>query len=66
MPVHESQPLQDLVGNIPDSGLWKELGAVLDHLIEVLLHVLKDKVEFVVLTNHLPQSDNVGMLQLHQ
>ncbi len=64
--VHESKPLEDLVGDVSDRGLWEGFGSVLDHLIQVLLHVLKSKVELIALSDHLPQPDNVHMLQFQQ
>lgn len=65
MLMHKAKTLQYLVHNVPYSCLWEGLCAVLYHLVEILLHILKDKVEFVVLTDHLTEPDNVGMLQLH-
>lgn len=64
--VHECKSLEDLVGDVSHGGLRKELGAMFDHLVEVLLHVLKDEVELVVLSHHLAQTDNVTVLELHQ
>ena len=43
--MHEGQSLQYLVEDVSDGGFGVQLGAVLEHLIEVLLHVLKYKVE---------------------
>ena len=65
MLMHKAKTLQYLVHNVPYSCLWEGLCAMLYHFIKVLLHVFKDKVEFVVLTDHLTEPDNVGMLQLH-
>lgn len=65
MLMHKAKTLQYLVHNVPYSCLWEGLCAVLYHLVEILLHILKDKVEFVVFTDHLTEPDNIGMLQLH-
>ena len=64
--MHKGKSLEDLVGYISYSGLRKELGSMLDHLVQVLFHVLKDKVELVVLSYYLTETDNVGVFQLHQ
>ena len=60
--VHESKSLEDLVGNISNSCLWEQLRAVLDHFIEILLHVLKDEVQLVVLSHNLFQPNYVSVL----
>ena len=64
--VHVGQALQDLVGYIPNCGLREELGPMLDHVIQVLFHVLKDEEELVSLPTDLTQTHNVRMLQLLQ
>ena len=54
--INEDEVLY-LVHHVPDHVLWEELVAVvvalLHELVEVLLHVLKHKVQRVILTNHL-------------
>ncbi len=64
--MHVCQAVADLVHNVADCGLGEEFGAMLDHFIEVLLHVFKHKVEFVVLPADLNQSNYVCMLQFQQ
>ena len=64
--VHECKSLEDLIGDVSHGGLWKKLGSMLDHLIEVLLHVFKDEVELVVLSHYLTEADNVAVFELHQ
>lgn len=39
---------------------------VLHQLVEVLLHVLKDEVEVIVLSDHLLQFHHVGVVELLQ
>ena len=64
--MHECQSIADLAHDVADCSLRVELGAMLDHLIQVLLHVLKHKVQLVVVTAHFYQTDDVHVLQLHQ
>ena len=51
--MHEGQSLEDLIGDVSYGGLREELCPMFDHLIEILFHVLKDEVEFVVLSHYL-------------
>ena len=60
--MHEGKSLEDLVCYVSYGGLWEEFCAVLDHFIEVLLHILKDKVKLIVFSHHLSETHNVGML----
>lgn len=60
--VHKGKSLEDLVCYISHSGLGKELSSMLDHLVQVLFHVLKDKVELVVFSYYLTETNNVGVL----
>ncbi|CAN8002177.1 unnamed protein product, partial [Ixodes hexagonus] len=65
--VHEGQALKDLLQDAADHGLRKRLfPAACKRLVEVLAHVLKNKVEGVVFPDDLLELHQVGMAQLLQ
>lgn len=64
--MHEGQSLENLISYVPHCCLREELGPMLDHLIEVLFHVLKDKEKLIVLSHHFTKTNNVTVLEFHQ
>ena len=64
--VHVGQCLQDLENYRPDSRVGKRLGRLAHEPQQVPLDVLEDKVEPVVLPDHLLELDHVGVVQLLQ
>ena len=64
--VDVGYPLQHLEGNVSHSRLRKKLGTMMQHLIQVLLHILKHHEHCVVLAHHLTQLDYVRVPHLHQ
>lgn len=66
MLVHVGEALQDLVEPVADARLWQQLVAVLHHLVQIAVEVLKDKVELVVLADDLFELDDGGVRELAQ
>lgn len=66
VPVHKSQARQDLEENDFDCVLGEMCLAILNELIEVLLHVLEHKVKNVVLTNHFLKLNDVRVREFLQ
>lgn len=63
--VHIVDPGEGLIEDRLDL-IFAEAGfgfAVLDHLVDVALHVLENQVEIIINTNHFLQLDNVYMIQ---
>ena len=66
MLMHVGQPEHSLVYNALNMVLRKWLRAVLHELIDVLLHVLKHKVEVVVNPDYFLKLDYLCVVQLAQ
>lgn len=62
--MHVSQSLQHLVTPVPHFRFWKKFVLVFHHLIEIVLHVLENKIELIVLSYDLLQLHNIGVIQL--
>lgn len=62
--MHEGKAIEDLVKDLSYSGLGKVCVPFLDHLVQILFHVLKHKVEGVILTDHLLQLNYICVGQL--
>lgn len=66
VPVHECQPSQDLQQNYFDCVLGEMCVAIFNELVKIFLHVLKDEVQNIVLTNHFLQLHDIGVRQLFE
>lgn len=53
VPVHERQSVEHLIKDLSYRCLRKVRVSLLDHLVQVLFHVLKNKVQSVILPDHL-------------
>jgi len=62
--MHVSKSKKCLVHYTFDLYLWEVLGAIFHELVDVLLHILEDKVEVVVDSNYLLQLHDVRVVQL--
>lgn len=59
--MHERKSVENLIKDLSNCGLGEMRFPLLDHLIQVLLHVLEHEVESVILANHLFQFHYVGV-----
>jgi len=64
--MHKGQPGEYLKQNYLDCVLWEMRFTILDQLVQVLLHVLKHKVENVVLSYDFLQFHHVCVRKLFQ
>ena len=66
MLVHISEALERLPHYALDLHLWEVDSSVLHELVDILLHVLEDKVEVVVHSDYLLQLHDVLLIELPQ
>jgi len=64
--VHVRERLERLEHDVAHGGLAELLGAVLHHLLDVLVELLEDHVEFVVGSDDLLELHDVGVSDLAQ
>lgn len=66
VPVHKRQARKDLQENYFDCVLWKMRFSIFNELVEVLVHVLKHKVENIVLSNYFLKLNDVSVREFLQ
>jgi hypothetical protein len=62
--VHPTQGLERLVDNVPNFRLRQNLHPVLDHLVNVAVHIFADEVQLVVFSDDLLELHNVRVDEL--